>query len=115
MQSRLIRFVVLAVSFSAGVSCSESGDLPTIADTDADSNCDCMLEGNCLIPEMTEGTSEDRGFECQWSGESKNAAVCSYETRFDFDDPEIPDRDWSAASVDFKKTDDGRWCWIDLG
>lgn len=114
MQSKLIRFIALAISFSAATGCSESNELPTFADTDADQSCDCVLEDNCPIPEMAEGMGEDRGFQCQWVGANQNEAVCTYETRLVFDDPEIPDRDWSAVSVNFKKTDDGRWCWTDL-
>ncbi|MFK7843195.1 MAG: hypothetical protein AB8B54_13105 [Sphingorhabdus sp.] len=113
MKSNPLRLIALALGFSLVASCSESNDLPVFADTYAEQSCDCLLQDNCPIPEMAEGRGKQRGFQCQWTGEKNDRAVCSYETKFDYDDPNIADRNWSAVSVDFTKMQSGQWCWRD--
>ncbi len=114
MKSNRLRLVALPLSFSLVTSCSSSNDLPVFADADADHSCNCLLQENCLIPEMAEGRGKERDFKCQWVEEKKDRAVCTYETKFDYENPNIADRDWSVVSVDFTKMQSGQWCWTDL-
>ncbi len=114
MKSDYLQLIALALSFSLAASCSQSNDLPSFLDADADNSCDCVLEDNCLIPEMAEGSSKERGFNCQWTEGRRGRAICTYETKFDYDDPSIANRDWSVVSVSFKKMQTGQWCWTDL-
>ena len=93
--------------------CSAALKLPTMADTYAERECSCVTGGDCPIADMADGQGEERKFQCRWEDQAAALAVCTYESRFHYDDPGTADLSWSSVTVRLRHLDGKGWCWIE--
>ena len=113
MEIARAEIALLLTCVAAVAGCTGEPRLPTSADLYGDRDCECVTSGDCSIAEAAEGKGEDRNLKCKWEGRAARQAVCTYETRFIPDDPELRELPWSSVTVRLKHMGNKGWCWTE--
>jgi hypothetical protein len=61
--------------------------------------------------ELIEGKGETRSFQCSLHGNPADRATCTWESRFDAEDPAVEDVPWHESRLQLRRARDGGWCW----